>query len=396
MLSRANSGVLVSALFVVLLFIRPTFAADLVITYVQAPVSGSELRGTVDITLETTSSSPLQKFVIAVEATHLPHDSIDPSLLRQEIVHGPWTSRDAVRHDTIRVDWQTNFDPQRTFNGTYELSATATSLDGATVTRSIGDLKVNNPPQKPDQPSAYATGLGVDLRISGPEPDIFRYVIERSVAKGPFTEINAEAGRNACPGSFSDPVVPRDQDLRYRVKTVRASPVSPQGLTSPPSDPSDPVTISAVDTPTPSPPTVSPCTTGVGPGKDFFEVTGPHGPPIPAPTQASTTTAPTSIATPTLSPQKTPPLASPQTTAATTLPTPVPTSSLGAQKEGASSQTTAATTLPTPVPTSSLGAQKELTRTGGHGQILPVVVVAIVALVLAAGSLWLIRMLKQR
>jgi hypothetical protein len=356
----------VAALFIGMVGAPLVFKSDLAVDYVKAPPSGSEVTGRVDLSVAASSSAFLRSFALSVRGTDLPHDFLDPSLSAQQIMHGPWTNRDAVREDSIVVDWETNIQPDNTFNGTYKLSATATSLDGRVVTRTISELRVNNPPRQPDRPVATASGIGVELSVHGPEPDILRYVIQRSTAGSPFSEINpAPSAHVFCPGSYSDPEVPRGQEVRYQVISIRASPLSADGIASLPSDPSDPVTISDEATPTPTPSHILACTTGVEPGRDFFELTAPTSPSRPAPTRS-----PQVLATKTTQTKPTTPI-TPATTS-------VPTSSIASEQP----------------PTRTTDAAPTNRDRGGHPPTG--IIVAVAGVLIAAASAALFGVLKRR
>lgn len=205
------------------------------------PNAGSTLTGSWTINIQAASVDSLSSFSVAIVPASAGIPALGPgaSVSRTYQPLGNLLGGgNGSLSDTIQLPWNTaGLTP---YNGTYKITATATSLLGDQANASVGGLIVNNPPTPPTGLAAALAGSTPVVAWAGnPEPDITGYQVLRS-SGGAYSAVGTTADH-----SFEDTSAPQGASLTYEVVAIRSSPVTKAGIPSGPSAPSNPVTPGA-------------------------------------------------------------------------------------------------------------------------------------------------------
>lgn len=208
---------------------------DTQVKIVSAPGGGSVITGTKSIVVDASSSSYLKRFSVSIVPAQSDIPELNPNAAARSRDYPPG----ATTNDTIELSWDTR--SVTPYNGVYRVVAGAEShVAGDTVSTSVDNIKVNNPPITPTGLVVDASGGAPALSWkANPEPDLIRYRVYRSVDEGNFEEI----GEPTKP-AFTDDNPPRDASLRYQVVALRKSPVA-SSIASQRSQASQPVLIAS-------------------------------------------------------------------------------------------------------------------------------------------------------
>lgn len=136
----------------------------------------------------------------------------------------------------FKMTWNTG--ESTPYNGGYDLEAVATLSDNTTMTATVENVKVNNPPARPSGVKAGLEGGSAVVRWEeNGEPDITSYKVSRSAEGGSFTHLaSIESGKTAA---FTDTQAPVGKPLKYQVAAIRRSAVTDGGLVSDPAESSE-------------------------------------------------------------------------------------------------------------------------------------------------------------
>lgn len=161
---RGAAGAAVAAI-VLLAAAPPALATDVAIEFLSAPAGNSEVGGELTVTVKASSVlSFLESFSVAIES-----EGSTPAF-RLQSDHGPWGVLNAVREDTISLNWDTGPLP----NGSYRIVATARSVldgEGAAASAAVTGLRVNR--GQSQAPPGAGGGPPVQLRkVAVPRGDL--------------------------------------------------------------------------------------------------------------------------------------------------------------------------------------------------------------------------------
>jgi hypothetical protein len=244
-----------------------TSAFDVQLTIMQAsspgarqctPAPNSTLTGTWSVSITAASIDLLSDFTVSIvpAKTGIPALGPDATVSRHycalavSLVGGDCPNK-PTNSDSIGMTWDTG--KLTPYNGVYEITTSATSLLGDQASASVTGLMVNNPPGAPSGVTAALAGpVPVVYWAPNPEPDITGYKVLRSSGGG-YTQVGT-----ATSPAFDDTGAPQGSPLTYEVVAVRASPVTPGGIASAASAPSNAVTpgatpVAQVALPSPKP-----------------------------------------------------------------------------------------------------------------------------------------------
>lgn len=221
--SRPRGTILLLGLTLLALGSAPSTLDRPSISFIQAPAPGQTFSAVVPLTVQIRARR-LHSISITLEGQH----GVDTLWS-----DGPWNDSDRVDGEDIQGTFDSALIP---YNGTYALTARATSTDGATNSATIDRLIVNVQPA-PVQGLFYVSldHLGVHvftnvIACSFPQQDITD-IIQRSVNGGPFETLTSVPWGQ----TYVDTSAPQGVSLSYRLVATRPSVFPPYVISSDPS-----------------------------------------------------------------------------------------------------------------------------------------------------------------
>lgn len=216
--------VAVGILCMVIWAISPGIAAavdDLTIEIVQAPPTGSVLRGddSFPITMRARADSSLKSFSVLIAPAENPRPGME---VVGGSTSGSWPTG-AKTSETLSLSWNTkNVTP---YNGLYRIIATGESHVGGTKTIRLDGYAVDNLP---------VAVSGIVSEIKGDDPylnwqanseiDLISYRVYRAVGSSGYKNIAVTTTT-----AYADREAPKGVELKYYVTAARRSVVSKEG-----------------------------------------------------------------------------------------------------------------------------------------------------------------------